>query len=312
MSTINQTLRYESFAIGDFYTRNTVADTGKVPRPNQPRDWTGIVPFSNCVLLFVTLNKESFKKENQYYDIFNDDGKLFYWDSQNNNTPKTPSIARIISGTPVILFARVDAKQNGKSQPFVYVGPLNYIEHESEKPVHFLFMNLQHSFIDHRNLQSLYTWFPAKRTKSLPKLIQKAKTAKYGQGRLIDPKKKKAIELHAMAIAKAHYETSGFAVEDTSSFAPYDFKCSRGNEIRLVEVKGTQGEPSSVNVTFNEVESARNNSSTTDLFIVHGIEIVQVESDYKASGGKVEKIDDWFPEDQHLKPTAYTYFIPTE
>lgn len=311
MSTKNQTLNYEHFEIGSFYTRNTVADIGNVPRPNQPRDWTGIVPFSNCVLLFVTLNKDSFKKENQYYDIFNEDGKVFYWDSQNSNTPKTPSIASIINGTPAILFARVDAKLKGKSQPFVYVGPLQYVDHESEKPVHFSFMNPQHSFIDHRNLKSLFTWYPAKGRDALPKRLQEAKS-KHGQGRLIDPKKKKAIELHAMQIAKAHYETNGYTVEDTSSFAPFDFKCLRANEVRLVEVKGTQGEPFSVNVTFNEVESARSSASTTDLFIVHGIEIIQVESDYKASGGKIEKIDDWFPDDQHLKPTAYTYFVPFE
>ena len=77
MSTKEMVLDTSDFQVGKLYPRKTVADTGKVPRPIQDRDWKGTVPFANCIVLFVALNKENFDKSIQYLDTFDQSGKIF-------------------------------------------------------------------------------------------------------------------------------------------------------------------------------------------------------------------------------------------
>jgi len=61
---LEETMNTNNFVVGAAYTRNEVADAGEVNRPSSPRDWTGIVQFKNCVLLFVTLDKANFDQLN--------------------------------------------------------------------------------------------------------------------------------------------------------------------------------------------------------------------------------------------------------
>ena len=67
MATENDTLFFQNFSIGSLYTRMDVAHFGNVTPPKQPRDWSGIVRFNNCVLLFVTLDKKGFESDIQYH-----------------------------------------------------------------------------------------------------------------------------------------------------------------------------------------------------------------------------------------------------
>jgi len=43
--------------IGREYLTESVAEVGRVRLPQNSRDWTGVVEFDNCLLLFVTLEK---------------------------------------------------------------------------------------------------------------------------------------------------------------------------------------------------------------------------------------------------------------
>ena len=76
-------------------------------------------------------------------------------------------------------------------------------------------------------------------------------------------------------LARAWYESEGFVVEDTSGTCPYDLRCTKGDAEVRVEVKGTRGDGSTVEVTIGEVVNARGNGWRTDLFIVSRIEIVR-------------------------------------
>ncbi|WP_437081385.1 protein NO VEIN domain-containing protein [Streptomyces sp. enrichment culture] len=71
-----------------------------------------------------------------------------------------------------------------------------------------------------------------------------------GAGYISNPKKRKAIEEHAEQLATAHYEGQGWTVEKLGK--PYDLHCTRGTDERHVEVKGTTGAATSVELT-NEV-----------------------------------------------------------
>lgn len=316
---INEILKIEDFQVGSTYSRKTVADTGKVPRPKQDRDWSGIVSFKNCILLFVTLDKTGFEKSNQYHDVFDRGGTVFFWDSQRRNTAKTPAIARIIDGDAVIVFVRIAAKIRSKTQPFTYVGKLDLTDCEGEKPVQMVFDVADHLPNPPENLQDIYDWEPEGRRKLRPIEIDTPKTAtptndkkrsKSGQGRLLDPAKKKAIELRAMAVASDHYEKLGYDIEDTSANSSFDLLCSKPTEMRRVEVKGTTQAPHSVNVTANEVESARDNDVKTDLFVVYDITVYKQAGDFYSEGGDVRLIEDWHPNDEHLTPTQYVYRLP--
>lgn len=308
-------------SVGKAYTRVEIAGICNVTPPINSREWGGLREYLNCIVLFVTLDKKDFDSSIQYEDIFDDGGQTFFWESQNRSSQKTAVIQRIINQTPVLLFCRVINKVKSSTLPFIYVGHLNAENYEGKNPVSFEYT--VEDFQDEPNvdLLELYLWRPNKPRRKRPietsperkarQVKKQAKLqAKKGQGYLVDAAKKKAIELHAMDVAKAHYEAKAYSVRDTSANFPYDFECTLGNELRRVEVKGTTQCFLSVNVTINEVTSARSEECETDLFIVHNIEITGKTPDYNASCGEIKLIENWYPEDVDLFATAFIYKVP--
>jgi hypothetical protein len=130
-----------------------------------------------------------------------------------------------------------------------------------------------------------------------------------GQGYESDSDVRKAVELLAMSRAIEHYKALGFEVEDTSSASPFDLRCTKGGLEVRVEVKGTQGEGSTVEVTSGEVENARATQWRTDLFIVSGVQVQRVPT-LEASGGQCRLIEAWLPQDADLSPTRYRCRVP--
>jgi len=316
-----ETFNSNALVIGDAYTRDDLADIGGVTPQNDPRDWGGMKACDNCLLIFVTLDKTKRKASIKYNDFFTNGGQTFVWQCRSDYTQHAPAIQRIIDLDTVLLFARVKDKIKGKTQPFIYVGEISAVDYENNKPVDFRFSvdDCQESPND--DLELLYQWTPTTEreprsieTRKATKPSQKEKLTKkrkrLGQGRLVDPKKKKAIEMCAMISAKAYYEKEGYTVMDTSANHPYDYLCTKANDERRVEVKGTTQGLATVNVTINEVLAAREESSVTDLYIVHGIHVTGESPDYLAQGGLLKLISDWCPEDENLSPTAFQYTVP--
>lgn len=128
-----------------------------------------------------------------------------------------------------------------------------------------------------------------------------------GQGFLLDPVVKRAVEGHAMELAIEFY--SGFwTVKDVHADHSYDLECTRGEETLLVEVKGTTGRGETVIVTRNEVSVARERHPHTELFIISGIVVHDRGLPRPwASGGVQVRIPGWGVQKSRLEPLGFTY-----
>jgi len=143
--------------VGHEYSRADIAQFGHVSPLANNREWSGIVEFANCVLLFCTLDKTDLPDEHHYSDFFN--GQQFDWESQNQNTQGTPVIETIAAhGSPVHLFCRVRAKHNGRAVLFVYVGEIRAKTVQEQRPVRMIFDVLQYQHKPNAKLAELYSW----------------------------------------------------------------------------------------------------------------------------------------------------------
>jgi hypothetical protein len=141
-----------------------------------------------------------------------------------------------------------------------------------------------------------------------PSFVEKPETTRtiQGQGFERDPKIRAAVEQRAMDLAAKHYEDQGFTVENTATRFPYDLRCKRGDLEVRVEVKGTRGDGSSIELTVGELNNARGSPWRTDLFLVRSIE-VQAGTPPAAVGGTVEIMEGWNPQEEDLAPTTYRW-----
>lgn len=89
-----------------------------------------------------------------------------------------------------------------------------------------------------------------------------------GQGFIADAKIRKAVEDHAMHLAKEHYQPLFDYFENTSKTEPFDYRCKNGNEEVRVEVKGSTAKAVRVSVTVAEVKNARGSEWRTESFVV--------------------------------------------
>jgi hypothetical protein len=116
----------------------------------------------NSIILFVDLVKEG--KEDRFH--FNDyfDGDIFHWDSQTTQHINTPRIQKIVNKElPILLFTRVHPKVKSQTQPFVYCGRLEYIEHDENttRPIHIVYQSLDYDeTTQNQNLIDIYNWKP--------------------------------------------------------------------------------------------------------------------------------------------------------
>lgn len=133
--------------------------------------------------------------------------------------------------------------------------------------------------------------------------------ARTSHGFLVSPKVKKAIEGHAVQIAKSYYEKKGYAVEVKGK--PYDLHCTQTTGTQLfVEVKGTQTSGDEVLLTRKEVKFARQNKSEMALFVVQGIAVDNQADPPSASGGTTRLCEPWDIDSGELEPFAYCFRLP--
>ncbi|MCF2849178.1 DUF3883 domain-containing protein [Pseudoalteromonas sp. ACER1] len=159
-----ETFQFDGFEEGSTYTKLEAFRRAGVRVPNQARDIPGPTRFMNCVVLFVTLEKANKALAHKYNDQFLLGGLMFQWESQNRNTVSTPHMKMILEGEPVVLFARIHEKVGGKSQPFVYVGQLKYIQHKCNptptRPIEVVFELSNYRADASGELLNLYEWLP--------------------------------------------------------------------------------------------------------------------------------------------------------
>ena len=126
-----------------------------------------------------------------------------------------------------------------------------------------------------------------------------------GQGFARSAEERRAIELHAMNVASAHFRTEGYDVEDVSKRRSYDLLCKRRREELHVEVKGTTTDGNAVLLTYNEVKHACDPATSCALFVLHSIKL----DGKNATGGQHRVLLPWQLDQRHLTPICYTYRI---
>jgi hypothetical protein len=91
-------------------------------------------------LFFITL----YKSEKDYspmtmYEDYAISDTLFHWQSQSTTSDTSPTGQRYIhhrkTGNRILLFVREHKQENDFTAPYDFLGPANYIKHESSRPM---------------------------------------------------------------------------------------------------------------------------------------------------------------------------------
>lgn len=140
----------------------------------------------------------------------------------------------------------------------------------------------------------------------------KGKAGKRGDsGYIADSAVRSAIEWRAVNLAVEAYEALAYSVDYTGASKPYDLKVARGGaDKRRVEVKGSSGAATTVELTSGEIDNSRE-SIPTDLYVVDGIHWWrEPDGSVQASGGDVRWWRDWTANDDSLKAIKFRYQLP--
>jgi hypothetical protein len=127
------------------------------------------------------------------------------------------------------------------------------------------------------------------------------------QGFLSSPLIRKGIEDRAMLIAIALLEQDRWRVEDVSARRSYDLYCTRGDQVRYVEVKGTTGLGEQILLTANEVAFAHGHRENMILIIVSNIAVeLDAAGSVVATGGIARLLEGWAPDAAALRPITFS------
>jgi hypothetical protein len=148
---------------------------------------------------------------------------------------------------------------------------------------------------------------PKRRPRSKGKAPKRADS-----GYVADSAVRSAIEWRAVNLAIEAYKAHGYKVEYTGSAKPYDLVATDGRDVRRVEVKGSSGAATAIELTIGEVDNSRE-SIPTDLYVVDGIKWTRAaDGSVHASGGDTRWWKDWTAEDSSLTATRYRYVLPPD
>ena len=130
------------------------------------------------------------------------------------------------------------------------------------------------------------------------------------QGFGLSTAERRAVEMQAMRLAKAHLQSLHWRVRDVSSSRPYHFECTRGSDEMIVEVKGTTSTGEQIVVTKNEVAAHRAHHPNNALIVVHSIDLQRLlPGDPKADGGTLIMFSPWEILYSQLRPLAFQYIV---
>lgn len=122
---------------------------GDFDAPFTHREGVLHVPERKLDAFFVTINKsdKDFSPTTLYEDYALNE-ELFHWQSQSTTAPESKTGKRYINharmGYQPLLFVRSGKKlDNGLTEPFRYIGPVNYVRHEGARPMSIIW-RLQH------------------------------------------------------------------------------------------------------------------------------------------------------------------------
>ncbi|WP_161925878.1 DUF3427 domain-containing protein [Gordonia crocea] len=100
----------------------------------------GSIASDNFEALFVNLHKDEgeFSPTTMYRD-YPISRQLFHWESPNNTMAASDRgqryLAQPVNGVDVLLFVRDRPNGDYGSEPFIFLGPVDYVEHRGERPI---------------------------------------------------------------------------------------------------------------------------------------------------------------------------------
>ena len=111
--------------------------------PHRIREGTLFNEETQTDLFFVTLEKsEAHYSPTTLYKDYAISSELFHWESQSTTTQTSPTGSRYIRhrerGTHIMLFVRQTAKAGNRTRPYVFLGFADYVSHQGEKPIAFV------------------------------------------------------------------------------------------------------------------------------------------------------------------------------
>jgi hypothetical protein len=118
----------------------------------------------------------------------------------------------------------------------------------------------------------------------------------------------KAIETHAVAVARNYYEAEGFQIKELGK--PFDLEVKKGDLVLTVEVKGTTSDGSGVPLTAGEVEHHAEAFPNNALVVVRHIALHKDSTPPTASGGKLYELRGWEIDVDALRVISYAYDVP--
>ena len=133
-----------------------------------------------------------------------------------------------------------------------------------------------------------------------------------GQGFGHSAATRREIELHAMRAATDHFVSEGFEVEDVSHSHPYDLRCRRGEEVLLVEVKGTVTGGEQVILTLNEVTIAQSGDHRMALFVLSKMSLRERDGDIEVTGGDAQLLMPWRAPQDLMTPISFRCQVPRD
>jgi superfamily II DNA or RNA helicase len=91
-------------------------------------------------LFFVTLNKtESKYSPTTMYEDYAISDELFHWQSQSTTSAESPTGQRYLHHAErfqsILLFVREDEKRAGRTMPYTFLGPVDYLSHQGSRPM---------------------------------------------------------------------------------------------------------------------------------------------------------------------------------
>jgi len=142
----------------------------------------------------------------------------------------------------------------------------------------------------------------------------KPQGSRVAHGRLTrtqDPELRAAIERRSLDVVIDYYTGLG-ATDIVEVGKPYDLRLTLEGQTRHVEVKGSSLRIESVELTINEVTHAED-FQPTDLAVVDNISYQrQAGAGLKTSGGDLRRWSDWWPNEEDLRATKFSYALPAQ
>jgi superfamily II DNA or RNA helicase/HKD family nuclease len=94
-------------------------------------------------LFLVTLEKsERDYSPSTLYKDYAISPELFHWESQSGTAQQSPTGQRYIHhrerGGHILLFVRQRRKQDGRTMPYTFLGPADYVSHKGDRPISFV------------------------------------------------------------------------------------------------------------------------------------------------------------------------------